>query len=98
MSTVLRKGIHSLYRDRLKVSCMNGVHFGLNGFRASVIPACCGVRPPFLRLHSWQEQTTFSHTEVPPWERGITWSRFNSCREIGRATRLNSSHLGISYA
>ena len=24
------------------------------------------------RLHVWQEQTTFSQVEVPPWERGIT--------------------------
>lgn len=49
---VLRNGIHSLYRDRLKVSCMNGVHLGRMGFRASAIPACCGVLPPLRRLHS----------------------------------------------
>ena len=63
---MLRKGIHSLYRDMLKVSCMNGVHCGFSGLRTSGILAWCGVRPPFLRLHSWHEQTTFSQMDVPP--------------------------------
>ena len=49
---------------------MNGVHCGRTGLRASGMPACCGVRPPLRRLHSWQEQTTFSQTDTPPWERG----------------------------
>ena len=51
-STVLRNGIHSLYLERLNVSCIKGVHFGFSGFRARAIPACCGVRPPFFLLHS----------------------------------------------
>jgi hypothetical protein len=69
---VFKKGSHSLYRDKLKVSCMKGVHCGRTGLRANAIPAWCGVRPPFKRLQSWHEQTTFSQVDVPPWVRGIT--------------------------
>ena len=46
----------------------------------SAIDASSGVCPPFLRLQWWHEQTMFSQVEVPPRERGITWSRFSSVR------------------
>ena len=39
-STALRNGSHSLYRRRLNVSSMNGVHSGRNGWRMSFMPAC----------------------------------------------------------
>jgi len=47
---MLRNGYHSRYLDRLKESCMKGVHLGLVGFRNKVILASCGVRPPLRRL------------------------------------------------
>lgn len=47
---MLRNGSHSLYRERLKVSCMNGVHLGLYGLRNRVILASGGVSPPLRRL------------------------------------------------
>jgi hypothetical protein len=36
------------------------------------MPASDGVLPPFTRLQRWHEQTTFSHTDAPPCDRGTT--------------------------
>src|SRR5690348_8363585 len=51
---------------------------GFIGGRTSGIPASSGVRPPFLRLQVTQEETTFSHSVLPPNTRGTTWSIVSS--------------------
>ena len=48
------------------------------GWWISFMSACVGVRPAFLRLQEKQELTTFPQSWVPPWLRGITWSRVKS--------------------
>src|SRR5690606_33596301 len=71
-----RNGFQSSYADVFPFRRI-GFQLGRNGLRSSRIPACSGVRPPFLRLQAMQEQTTFSHVVSPPCERGITWSRLS---------------------
>lgn len=34
----------------------------------------CGLRAPFPRLHCWQAVTRLSSVNLPPCERGTTWS------------------------
>jgi hypothetical protein len=45
---------------------VSGRLFGFTGTVRSCIPACAGVRPPFLWLQGTQQMTTFSHRVWPP--------------------------------
>ena len=38
------------------------------------MPACCGVRSAFRLLQATHASTQFSQVEVPPCDRGTTWS------------------------
>ncbi len=42
------------------------------------IPACLGVRPPFLLLHFEQQAKVFSQVVLPPWDSGVMWSTVSS--------------------
>src|SRR5690349_22709176 len=54
--------------------------------RSTLFPYTTLFRSPFLRLHATQLQTTFSQVVRPPRLRDR------------KSTRLNSSHVEISYA
>ena len=47
---------------------------GVRGARRGCIPAWRGSRSPLRRLQGAHEATMFSQLELPPFERGITWS------------------------
>src|SRR5271165_6370660 len=54
---------------------------GVLGARRGCIPAWRGSRSPLRRLQGAQEATMFSQLELPPLERGITWSTVRLERE-----------------
>ena len=54
---------------------MKSTGAGGRGGCGSSMCTSCGSRFPLRRLHGEHEVTTFSQTESPPRERGITWSR-----------------------
>ena len=60
---------------------MNTFGFGVRGARLSRIPELRNSRSPLRRLHGAHEATMFSHSELPPLERGITWSTVRLDRE-----------------
>jgi len=76
--TVILLDDQALQRRWRYVSTTNGVHCGRYGERTNRIPASPGVRLPLARLQPTHEHTTFSHVEVPPLERGTTWSSESS--------------------
>jgi hypothetical protein len=47
---------------------------GVRGFLRGCMPAWRGSRSPLRLLQGAHEATMFSQLEVPPLERGITWS------------------------
>src|SRR4051812_18836478 len=47
---------------------------GAPGRRRGCIPTCWGRRSPLRRLHGAHEATMLSQSDVPPLERGMTWS------------------------
>ena len=49
------------------------------------MPASCGRRDPFIRLHAEQAVTTFCQVVRPPRERGVTWSKVRSLVGCGVA-------------
>ena len=55
---------------------------GGRGERGSAMRASSRVRLPFFRLQGEQAETTFSHTESPPRERGTTWSSVRRPPEV----------------
>src|SRR5450631_190187 len=58
-----------------------GCQRGFFGCWISLIPASWGVRFPLRTLHARHAQTTFSHVDAPPRERGMTWSSESSAEE-----------------
>src|SRR2546426_3904271 len=62
--------------------------WGSNGGRSGCIPASSGSRLPFRVLHVLHAVNTLVHAFVPPRDSGTD----------RKSTRLNSSHLVISYA
>src|SRR5579864_4716165 len=48
------------------------------GSRSGFMFTSCGMWLPLVRLQLWQHATRFSHVDVPPRERGITWSSVSS--------------------
>ena len=54
------------------------VYGGLDGLIISSIPASFGSLLLFFRLQLMHDVTTFSQSVLPPRDRGMTWSRFNS--------------------
>src|ERR1700677_1662174 len=61
--------------------------------------ACLGRRSPLRRLQGAHEATMFSQLEVPPLERGITWStvRFECEPQYwqGQAALANTARPGV---
>ena len=53
---------------------MKSTGAGARGGRGSDIETSSSSRSPLRRLHGAQAVTTFSQTESPPFDRGITWS------------------------
>src|SRR5205823_3744048 len=56
------------------VSRMNRTGVGGRGVLRSFMLVSSSRRSPLRWLHGAQDVTTFSHTDVPPRERGTTWS------------------------
>ena len=54
---------------------------GTRGGWRGCMPIFCGSESPLRRLHGAQEATMLSHVEVPPFERGMTWSTVRFARE-----------------
>src|ERR1035441_5902857 len=52
------------------------------------------IRLPFCRLHEWQQATRFSQVELPPRERGITWSSVRSAGAEGPPPDLEGVRVG----
>ena len=57
------------------------------------MPACSGVRPPFLRLQVMQQVTMFSQSLRPPWATGTTWSNVSSLTSATRRRSTGSEWL-----
>src|SRR3712207_7660950 len=53
---------------------MNTWGLGARGVRRGIMFACAGSRSPLRRLHGAHDATMLSHSDVPPFERGMTWS------------------------
>ena len=64
--------------QRARVNWPTGFQRGRSGGAMRRIPASVGVRFPFRTLQERHAQTTFSHDETPPRERGSTWSSDSS--------------------
>src|ERR1043166_7832146 len=73
-----RKDFHDWYLLSVSFRLSMGLRFGFSGLRIRLMCACLGVRPPLRTLQSTHAQTMFSHVVVPPWLRGVTWSRLSS--------------------
>src|SRR4051812_49934747 len=54
---------------------------GARGAWRGCIPAFSGRLSPLRRLHGAQDATMFSQLELPPFERGMTWSTVRFERE-----------------
>ena len=54
---------------------------GAVGVRRGCMPAFSGRLSPLRRLHGAHEATMFSQFELPPLDRGITWSTVRFERE-----------------
>src|SRR4051795_11592327 len=53
---------------------MNTCALGALGVLRGCIPAFSGMLSPLRRLHGAQDATMLSQLELPPFERGMTWS------------------------
>src|SRR5215217_5062684 len=53
---------------------------GVRGFWRGCMSIWCGSRSPLRRLHGAHEATMLSQPELPPFERGITWSTVSDVR------------------
>src|SRR3954454_20186052 len=54
---------------------------GAVGVRRGCMPAFSGIESPLRRLHGAQDATMLSQLELPPFERGMTWSTVRFERE-----------------
>src|SRR4051794_40535127 len=55
-------------------TCTKIVAGGALGALRGCMFACLGRRSPLRRLQGAQQATMLSHPDVPPFERGMTWS------------------------
>ena len=68
------------FRNRAQLSirapcaAKKGFHSGRTGRRRSRMPACSGVRSPLRALHRSHAATQLVQVDVPPCDRGSTWS------------------------
>src|SRR4029078_8644101 len=61
------------------------------GVARAVIPVSSSSRSPLRWLQGAHEVTTFSHTDVPPRERGTTWSSVNRFPSVPQYTHFHPS-------
>ena len=61
-------------------SWMKMCGLGIRGLLRGCMSTWCGSRSPLRRLHGAQDATMLSHPDVPPFERGITWSTVSEVR------------------
>src|ERR687888_760273 len=73
-----RNSFHSATPCALRMSAETGSSFGARGALSNFRPASCGRRLPLRAFTSLLDQTKFSHSSLPPRERGKTWSRLPS--------------------
>src|ERR1017187_314512 len=63
----------------MRMMCRDVCRLNGRGSRCSFMSvSSCSSELPFLRLHSWQHATRFSHVDNPPRDRGTTWSSVSS--------------------
>src|SRR5438067_2895579 len=77
-------------------TCTKIVGLGALGTRRGCIPTCFGRRSPFRRLQGAQHVTMLSQWDVPPFERGITWSTVSEARAEPQYWQVHLSRAKIA--
>src|SRR4051794_16769575 len=77
-------------------TCTKIVAAGGAGLLRGCMPACFGRRSPLRRLHGAQHVTMLSHDEVPPFERGMTWSTVRCAWPVPQYWQVHLSRAKIA--
>src|SRR3954452_11055732 len=81
---------------RVIATCTKSVGLGAFGACRGCMPAWLGRRSPLRRLHGAQQVTMLSQAEVPPLERGITWSIVSVARSLPQYWQVHWSRAKIA--
>src|SRR3954451_13739089 len=77
-------------------TCTKIVAAGGAGLFFGCMFACFGSLSPLRRLHGAQQVTMLSHDDVPPFERGITWSTVSDVWPVPQYWQVQWSRAKIA--